>query len=96
MVDGRTLSECGVNPCKDRGRAYFGESGVPGVRTTQKFPVSRLVASRNRLPRFLAPFVSMWGPSWGLRIPQLATANFGEFLFRNCLENPNGLHSEVP
>jgi hypothetical protein len=67
----------------------FGE-----VRRTPKFSGSRPVASRNSLLRFLAPFVATWGGDRGWSrstghdggligdgTPEIATANFAEFLF---------------
>jgi hypothetical protein len=66
----------------------------PQDSETPKFSGSRLVASRNSLLRFLAPFVATWGgdrgwsPSTrhdggliGDETPEIATANFREFLF---------------
>ena len=61
---------------------------------TPKFSGSRSVASRNSLLRFLAPFVATWGGDRGWsrstrhdggfiedETPEIATANFREFLF---------------
>src|SRR5215213_7713136 len=75
-------------------RANFLEPPQDEVRGTSKFSGSRLVASRNRLLRFLAPFVAT---SAGLcprghKLPpltaisryrglEIATTNFAEFLF---------------
>src|SRR5215208_3302293 len=73
---------------------YFGELRKGEVRQTPKFSESRPVASRNRLLRFLARFVAkrrgyrrgpdqvaIGCPSLGRRSLEIATANFGEFLF---------------
>jgi hypothetical protein len=72
----------------------FGELRKAEVRRTPKFSGSRPVASRNSLLRFLAPFVATRGGDrgWsrstrhdggfiGDETPEIATANFAEFLF---------------
>jgi hypothetical protein len=64
------------------------------VRRIPKFSGSSPVASRNRLLRVLAPFVATWpayrgrsgsctqkGDSFEGGEPEIATANFREFLF---------------
>ena len=74
--------------------AYFREFRKAEVRRIPKFSGSSPVASRNRLLRFLAPFVATWsgyrgrsgsctqkGDSFEGGEPEIATANFREFLF---------------
>src|SRR4028119_2195737 len=72
--------------------ANFSEFRKAEVRRIPKFSGSSAVASRNRLLRFLAPFVATWsgyrgwsgsctpkGDSFEGGEPEIATSNFREF-----------------